>query len=78
MADRGVSLEPIWFATTVFFLTAILTGCETDGPKGTRLLGDLPILTVEEVTRIGHLNDPEVGFSRLGEVDVDRDGNDRR
>lgn len=38
-------------------------------------LDALPYLTLEEVTRIGSVDDPDYGFSRIGGVDVDRDGN---
>ena len=34
----------------------------------------LPTLTLQEELRIGSLEDPEYGFSRIGSVDVDRDG----
>jgi hypothetical protein len=29
---------------------------------------------IEEEMRLGSVDDPEVGFSRIGRVDVDRDG----
>ena len=35
----------------------------------------LPRLFLEEQRRIGDVNDPDIGFSRVAGVDVDRDGN---
>lgn len=39
------------------------------------LLDDLPLLNTREVSRIGDFDDPDVGFSRIAGVDIDRDGN---
>jgi hypothetical protein len=36
---------------------------------------ELPSLTAAEDVRIGSVDDPNVGFSRVGPIDVDRDGN---
>jgi hypothetical protein len=38
------------------------------------LIQDLPRLTVTEELRIGSMEDPDYGFSRIGTVDVDVDG----
>ena len=42
--------------------------------SGPILLGELPILTAVEDLRIGSLDDPDLGFSRISGVHVDRDG----
>lgn len=34
-----------------------------------------PLLTLQEVQRIGSVDDPDVGFAAISDVDVDRDGN---
>lgn len=54
-------------------LTAALA-CSRSGVPGTGDIDALPALTAAEDLRIGDVDDPDVGFSRIGSVDVDRDG----
>ncbi len=64
--------------TIGMILTAGLsTGTGCDGPPGNRIpvLDDLPGLTASETLRIGSVEDPDRGFSRITGVKVDRDGN---
>ena len=58
-------------------LTAALVGCAEDQRESATEGIDvdaLPILTLQEELRIGSLEDPDYGFSRIRGVDVDRDG----
>ncbi len=60
-----------------FLLTALaLGGCRGDGGTAAdeRLVSDVPELTLVEELRIGSFDDPDLGFSRIGRADVDRDG----
>ncbi len=52
-----------------------LTGCDGSFPGGDEDVGAVPLLTVTEELRIGNVEDPDLGFSRIRDVDVDRDGN---
>ena len=51
-----------------------LASCAQESPGGDRL-DAVPHLTIEEEMRLGDVDDPDVGFSMPGAVDVDRDGN---
>jgi hypothetical protein len=52
---------------------AIVSGCVgEEGPAG---LDSIPVRQVVEEVRIGDQLDPDIGFSRIGAVDVDPDGN---
>lgn len=51
------------------------TACSNAGPSKAGMVGDLPTLTLREVQRIGSVDDPDVGFSRIGRMDVGPDGN---
>lgn len=56
----------------------LLPACTTDDAATAmdgRNLDALPTLGFEEVVRIGSVDDPDVGFSRIGQVVGDRDGN---
>ena len=56
--------------------TVFLPGCAATTDDGNEHLDILPRLTASEELRIGSVDDPELGFSRLGGMaDVDRDGN---
>ena len=58
-------------------LTVALVGCAEDQPESAPEGIDvdvLPRLTLQEELRIGSLEDPDYGFSRIRGVDVDRDG----
>lgn len=46
-----------------------------DAQDGTGDIDSLPQLSATVEARIGSVDDPDHGFSRLGSVDVDRDGN---
>jgi hypothetical protein len=54
-------------------LTAALACSRSDRP-GTGDVDAFPALTAAEDLRIGDVDDPDLGFSRIGGVDVDRDG----
>ncbi len=60
-----------------FLVAGLLAPGACGGPvqTGPVSMDDLPLLQATEVARIGHFDDPDLGFSRLGSVDVDRDGN---
>lgn len=47
-----------------------VAGC--DAAEKTELI---PVLSIEQGRRIGNVDDPTVGFSRIGGMEVDRDGN---
>lgn len=69
-ADQG-SLIPLAMAAIVWIA---LSAC--DRPGGDTLHVDrFPRLTVEADARIGDFDDPDIGFTFVGGVDVDRDGN---
>lgn len=51
------------------------TSCAGDDGADSILDVDaLPRLTIQEELRIGHVESPDLGFSRVDEIDVDRDG----
>jgi hypothetical protein len=50
-------------------------GIPADGGEPSGRIDGLPRVVLSEVTRVGSLNDPNVGFSAIGPVDVDQDGN---
>jgi len=52
-----------------------ITACVASFPGGAEDVDSLPSLSVTEEVRIGSVDDPDVGFSRIRVVDVDRDGN---
>ena len=55
-------------------LTAFLPACErAASTTGEPELDALPPLLAEVDMRIGSVDDPEIGFSRISGVDVDRD-----
>jgi hypothetical protein len=62
-------------------ITALITlcvspsACAAPSDESTTHLDALPRLVVEAGMRIGDFEDPDIGFSRVGGVDVDRDGN---
>ena len=51
------------------------TGCEAPRGRRAAVIDELPVLTATEALRIGSVEDPDLGFSRVTGVDVDRDGN---
>jgi len=55
-------------------LGATLPGCTAGGGSGTADTGRVPALDAVEELRLGDVDDPDLGFSRIGSVDVDRDG----
>lgn len=63
--------------TEVLLAALLLTapGCDAAIDAGPMSLESPPTLTASEVTRIGDVDDPERGFSRIGGLDLDRDGN---
>ena len=48
-------------------------GC-SETNAGTTLVDELPSIEVEEAFRIGSVDDPDLGFSSIGGVTVDREG----
>ena len=65
-------LAPITALTT---WCIVVSACGPSGDDTTMHLDALPSLTAEAGMRLGDFEDPDVGFSRVGGVDVDRDGN---
>jgi hypothetical protein len=62
-------------ARAVFPWIALAVGCVSE--EAERLLVDadtVSVLELVEELRIGSVEDPEIGFSRVDEIDVDRDG----
>ena len=55
--------------------TLLALGCEGSGVADTNSMENLPILVAEEEMRIGDVDDPDYGFSRVAGVDVDDEGN---
>jgi hypothetical protein len=55
-------------------LVALLTSCGGPDRMGQLDIDALPRLGAEADMRIGSVDDPEIGFSRIGRVDVGRDG----
>jgi hypothetical protein len=52
-----------------------LPACNTAGSASDGSDVDaLPAYVLEEELRIGDVDDPDLGFSQIGPVDVDRDG----
>lgn len=51
----------------------VLTACD-GGVEAGHLIEDLPVLELQEELRLGSATDPELGFSQIGGVAVDRDG----
>jgi len=78
---RGVQAEarvPFGVALVAVWMSVGLSACYSPDDVGNLEAPDLdllPRLTLEEVSRIGSVDDPDFGFSRIGSVDVDRDGN---
>lgn len=57
------------------YLTCLLAAlCACDAPAATSDLADLPVLTLAEELRYGHVDDPDSGFSRVGAIGVGGDG----
>ena len=69
----GKSGLPVMAPILLAFCSGML-GCGSPSESGPILLGELPILTAVEDLRIGSLDDPDLGFSRISGVHVDRDG----
>lgn len=53
----------------------LLAGCSGAEGAGSNDIDALPQLRATEERRIGSVDDPETGFSRLYRIDIDRDGN---
>jgi hypothetical protein len=65
-----------WSAVGSILLGLLLGSgaCADVESTGERHLDTLPVLVAEEVARIGSFDDPNVGFTQIYGVDVDRDG----
>lgn len=64
----GISVAPA-------FLLLFCAACSGNGPTGGGTVDDLPALSLTEVQRIGSLDDPDVGFSRIAGVGVGPEAN---
>lgn len=62
-------------ATFCWVLALSLAGCAAGDSSGTDHVDELPRLTAAEELRIGSVDDPDIGFTRIGAVDVDHDVN---
>ncbi|MEX1183550.1 MAG: 6-bladed beta-propeller [Gemmatimonadota bacterium] len=63
-------------AVTCACIAIVLTACdERISDSGRRDADRLPVLSAVEDLRLGSLADPDSGFSRIGAVAVDQDGN---
>lgn len=61
--------------TSIPVLLVAMSGCsEASGSDGANA-DAAPLLTLEEVQRIGSVDDPDLGFAAISSVEVDRDGN---
>jgi hypothetical protein len=69
MYGRNAPVAPLLAVATALGSLSC-TSIETDATG----LDVLPMVQLEQELRIGSPNDPEVGFSRIGAVEVDRDG----
>lgn len=56
-------------------LLASLTACDNASASDESNADAAPRLALEEIRRIGSVDDPDVGFATIGSVDEDRDGN---
>ena len=65
------------FTVGMILTAGLSTGAGCDGPPGTRtpVIDELPVLTASEALRLGSVEDPDLGFSRVTGVEIDRDGN---
>lgn len=57
------------------FTVALTIGCEGTSEPADLTFDRFPALAATEVQRIGSFDDPALGFTRIGGVDMDRDGN---
>lgn len=55
-------------------VAAALVACESGGSSADFSVVELPALVAEADLRIGHADDPDIGFTNLYALDVDRDG----
>lgn len=66
-----------FFRSLCLCVLLVAAGCGS-GTRGAPDSSDIdaaPELSLVEELRIGSFDDPDLGFSRIGDVDVDRDGN---
>ena len=72
---RGIrSLGAVGALLALLFATAACEA-EPEATDGLPNLDTLPTVEIEEVLRIGSLDDPDYGFSRIVAIDVDSHGN---
>ena len=62
-------------AIRLSLILAALTACGTGDAADGSSADDVPKFMLEEEIRIGSMDDPDLGFSQIGAVDVDSDGN---
>ena len=68
-------MHPFGITGSVGLLTVgLVLGCGEPRTGGNSDASALPPLHVVEDRRIGSVNDPNIGFSRIGGVNVDEDG----
>jgi len=60
---------------TLAALGAALAGCDGPAAEAESHLDALPRLVAHPDRRVGDFDDPDIGFSQIAGVDVDRDGN---
>jgi hypothetical protein len=70
-----MTLNPIWRGACSGAFVLSLAGCAAGDSSGTDHVDELPRLSAAEELRIGSLDDPDMGFTRIGAVAVDRDAN---
>lgn len=71
---RGPGSSSALLAATVGLCIVLLGACDRPGAGTSADVAAFPRLVATAGTRIGDVDDPSVGFSRVGGVDVDRDG----
>lgn len=72
MLTEGVATTS---ACAVVVGLAVVAGCGEGASRDGFDAEALPVLTLTEELRIGSVDDPDLGFSRIGGVTVDEDGN---
>lgn len=70
----SIEISVAAFRLVLSVAIALGAGCTTTIGDGATDLADLPQLTLHEDLRLGNADDPDVGFSRIGSVTVDREG----
>jgi hypothetical protein len=72
---RGIRSLGAVAALLALLLATVACEAEPEATDGLPNLDTLPTVEIEEVLRIGSLDDPDYGFSRIVAIDVDSHGN---